>query len=186
MGNASGGGTYCHRCQELNIERKTMQRIKRFITIAVAPLMLIGGLMLTTGGAVASAAPVPPGSQLAAHPLGTPTGCPAPGYLCSYINGGDGQGSSSLCIVATGAVSDWGAYVVNGYNCHLHSGALVNTHTYGDVTLWTGTNGTGQEACIPYGSYYEYTAYLTYPNGSYLNNNINSSYQTDFGTCVGL
>ena len=161
-----------------------MKRVIRIVAVAIAPFILIGGLVLASGGGTASATSAAKStSNVSAGPLGTPTGCPAPGYLCSYTGTGSGQGSSNICIKATGTVSNWSNVVVNGYNCHAHAGALVNTHTSGDVILYSAAGAGGQESCISNGSYYDNLSTNYYPNGSELINNIGSSYQDNTGVC---
>jgi hypothetical protein len=157
----------------------------RFVAAAVAPFVLIGGLVLASDGGAASGATSAAKStpNLTAGPLGTPTGCKTPGYLCSYFGTGSGQGASDICIEATGNVTNWSSHVVDGKNCHTFAGALVNDHGSGDVVLYSGTSGGGQEACISNGSYYDNLSTNYYPNGVELINNIDSSYQENGGVC---
>jgi hypothetical protein len=184
-----------------------MHAIRRGLTgVATAAVLLGAGLTLTGSSAVASAAvqgrshavvhasqvsvqghlskPRPSGTS--ENPDGTPTGCPAPGNLCTYINEGSGQGAGNICLEATGGVSDFGDRTApDGDNCHSHDGALVNTHTSGENTLWSGTNASGHETCIAHGSYYSDLANNHYPgvSGS-LHNNIDSSYYDSGTTCI--
>src|SRR5580692_6547885 len=156
-----------------------MQRRIKFIAVAIAPFVLIGGLMLTTFDGGASAAPTSTGSSsiVGPSPEGTPTGCEAPGYLCSYFYTGGFQGASDICIEAATYVLDWANHSVDGLNCATVVGSLVNTHTEGDVTWWSGTDGSGQEQCISNGSYYDDLSVYQYPNGTPSTDNIYSSYQ---------
>jgi hypothetical protein len=164
-----------------------MKRMKRITAIVIAPMALVGGLTLATIGGMASGAPV--SAESTAHvspsPDGTPTGCPAPGYLCSYFFTGSGQGSSDICIKATGYVANWYNVVVSGLHCQTNAGALVNTHQTGHVLLdsWTNMNLSGQVACINNGSYYDDLGYNHYPDGETLINNIDSSEQISSGAC---
>jgi hypothetical protein len=139
--------------------------------------------------AVAVAAPAQPtivvlhGQPLA--PAGTPTGCPTYQF-CSYIFEGSGQGAEQICLHGND-FTDWASHSspFGNYNCHKHSGALVNTHTTGAELLFSGTNYTGEEACIAHGSYYADTRYNYYANGQSLLNNINSSKQDPNFSCHG-
>ena len=165
-----------------------MQLKMSLIAAAIAPFVLVGGLMLAPISGVASA--TPDSAELSAGPKvppppGTPTGCDAPGYLCSYIYQGGFQGSADICIEAATFVNNWQNHTVNGFNCSLHAGALVNTHTAGDVIWYEGFNGGGSEQCINFGSYYDYLSSYPYPNGDASLNNIGSSYQDATGHCAG-
>jgi hypothetical protein len=119
---------------------------------------------------------------------GTPQGCPEDhrGYLCTYIGEGSGQGASDICLEANTFwknFADEPAPGGGGKNCHGKDGALVDTHTSGYNSLWSGPNATGQRTCIRGGSYYVDLGNNFYQDGSSLNGNIDSTYW-DPGTCV--
>lgn len=159
-----------------------MKRLFKCLVVSTVPVLLLAGSALSSAE-VASASTAKTAHVVNANPDGTPTGCPAPGHLCSYFHTGSGQGASDICINTTGNVTFWVDHSVKGNNCHNLDGALVNTHAVGDNELWSGTNGTGQEACINNGSYYTNLSGNFYPNGSELINNINSNFQENGGSC---
>src|SRR5438874_1125369 len=135
--------------------------------LVIAALLSIAPMLAVP--AVATAAPAPStivvlhGQPLIPNP--TPTGCPMY-QLCSYIFEGAGQGATDICLHG-GDFTDWGSHSspFGNYNCHKHSGALVNTHTTGAELLFSATNYKGQEACIAHGSYYDDTRHNFYTNG---------------------
>lgn len=178
--------------------------MKRFGRVIIAALVPVATLIMMSSAAAAA----PTAQAFTAHPTaqagstltgkalpqanlarpdnpdGTPTGCPEYN-LCSYLGTGSGQGAGDICFYRSGDVSNWSALDgPGGQDCHTHSGALVNTHTTGDVVLWSSKNYGGEEACIPHGSYYDDTSGNHYPNGSSLRNNINSSKQNAGGVCM--
>lgn len=118
-------------------------------------------------------------------PLPTPTGCPQYQF-CSYIFTGPGQDSSDICLHG-GNFTNWGSHSspFGNYNCHKHSGALVNAHTTGAELLYSSTGYNGQQACIAHNSYYDDTRNNHYSNGAALYNNINSSKQDSSFACNG-
>ena len=161
-----------------------MRQVRLALLVVLIPLGMIVG-----GASAAAAATVPAhGSAIAQNgngPLAEPTGCPSsPGELCSYIYQGAGQGAGDICFYRPNAVDNWGSLESpGGLNCNENTGALVNTHTSGDVAWYQGKDQTEQESCIGAGSYYADLGQNQYPNGAYLLDDIDSSYQEPTGSC---
>jgi hypothetical protein len=182
-----------------------MHTIRRgLVAVAAAATLASAGLMLSSAAAGAAvhgrshaavhASQVSVRGRLgdsrasgkSAGPDGTPTGCPQDhrGYLCSYIDEGSGQGPANICIEANTFWKNFAdAPAPGGGNCHSKDGALVDTHTTGYNSLWSGANASGQRTCIRHGSYYADLGENFYQNGASLHNNVDSSWW-DQGTCV--
>jgi hypothetical protein len=127
-----------------------------------------------------------PGGSNGTPEVGSPTGCPEDqrGYLCTYIGEGSSQGPADICIEANTIWKNFADEPApGGGNCHEKDGALVDTHTTGYNSLWSGPNATGMRTCIKHGSYYENLSKNYYQEGPSLNGNIDSTYW-DSGTCV--
>jgi hypothetical protein len=164
-----------------------MNKITRVIVTAFIPIAV-----MATASAASAASLAP---QVMAHsssaasrvaaPLrvATPTGCPMFSF-CSYISTGSGQGSAQICLHG-GTFSNWGDHrsPFGNFNCHKHSGALVNAHTTGAELLFEAKDFNGSEACIAHGSFFSNTGGNFYPDGHALENNINSSQQDGSFTC---
>jgi hypothetical protein len=173
-----------------------MHVIQRRFAVAATAALLSTGLALTVSTATASAAAqthshasvqvsqiATPGNAGKGSPDAEPTGCPQ--YeLCTYIGTG-AQGGDDICFYRSGGIDNFGAlYSEGGDNCHSNDGALVNTHTTGENTLWSGTNASGHETCIADESYYQNLNNNFYPGtGTSLDNNIDSSYHDAGTTC---
>jgi hypothetical protein len=153
--------------------------MKKTLRAALIPLIATAALLVCSASAYA--APVAHhqlrhSTSRSASPEGTPTGCPAPGNLCSYVGTGGAQGPGNICFSRGGNVPSWGALSSpSGLNCQRNSGALVNTHTAGLVYLFEEENYSGDEAILCHGSYFADTNDNHYPNGNALYDRVYSS-----------
>jgi hypothetical protein len=161
-----------------------MNKITRVIVTAFIPIAVIATASAASAASLAPQTMAHSSSAVSrAKTPGTPTGCPTFSF-CSYISTGSGQGTQQICLHG-GTFSNWGDQrsPFGNFNCHKHSGALVNAHITGAELLFEAKDFNGSEACIANGSHFSNTSGNFYPDGHALENNINSSKQDSSFTC---